>query len=112
MESAETQAAYFALLRAREEAQQLRTYLEYLGNETQRIRRSTAEAAALRDTVEPRYRRLFSVNDRGIDDVLRERQALINDELARLPARIEAAEAFVSTAEMHYLQLKDAPDVP
>jgi hypothetical protein len=111
MESAETETAYFALLRAREEAQGLRTYHEYLTTEAQRLRRGQAEAAALIDTVDRRYRRVLQPSDQTVTETVTARLALIADELNRLPQRIDAADAFVAACEEQYHALKDAPDV-
>lgn len=112
MDTPETETAYFALLRAREEAEQLRAYHDYLTSEAQRLRRNQAEGRALSDTVDRRYRRMFGPNDQSLNEVVTERLALIDDELLRLPARIDAADAFVVSCETQYHTLKDAPDVP
>jgi len=111
MDSPETESAYFALLRAREEAQQLRSYLEYLQAESQRLRRGQSEAAALSDTVDRRYRRIMQPSDQTLHESVTHRLALIGDELNRLPQRIDAADAFVHACEKQYHGLKDAPDV-
>jgi len=111
MDSSETETAYFALLRAREEAQELRSYLEYLHTETQRLRRSSSEAAALVDTVDRRYRRVLQPSDQTLTETITARLALIHDELQRLPDRIDAADEFVHVCEEQYHALKDAPDV-
>lgn len=111
MESPETESAYFALLRAREEAQQLRNYQEYLNAEARRLRRNQSESAALTDTVDRRYRRLFQPSDQALFEAVTERLALIHDELGRLPLRIVAADEFVTDCERQYHALKDLPDV-
>ena len=49
----EAQAAYFALLRAREELELLTRHEEYLRAELQRLRRTAAEEAALRAAAPP-----------------------------------------------------------
>lgn len=111
MESPETETAYFALLRAREEIQQLRNYQEYLSVEARRLRRNQSESAALIDTVDRRYRRLFQANDQAVFEAVAERLTLIDDEHQRLPLRITAAEEFVNDCERQYHALKDLPDV-
>lgn len=111
MESPETETAYFALLRAREEVQQLRNYEEYLNAEARRLRRNQSESAALIDTVDRRYRRLFLPNDQAVAEAVTERLALIRDELDRLPRRIDAADEFLNDCERQYHALKDLPDV-
>ena len=98
----ERETAYFALLRAREELDLLRRYDDHLGEELRRLRRSEREEAALRAGVPPRMRRVLRGSDTELSVVLARRAALIEDELARLPGRIAAAEAFVLECERHH----------
>ena len=104
----EVEAAYFALLRAREELAELECFREYLGDELRRIRRFVSEGAALEDTLAPRLRRRLAHTDRPLHDALRTRQNVIADELRRLPARIDAAAAFVEECERDHDRLKQA----
>ena len=98
----ERETAYFALLRAREELDLLRRYEDHLGEELRRLRRSEREEAALRAAVPARMRRVLQNSDAELGEVLTRRAALIEDELARLPARIAAAEDFVADCERHH----------
>ena len=98
----ERETAYFALLRAREELDLLRRYEDHLGEELRRLRRAEREEAALRASVPPRMRRVLRSSDAELADVLIRRAALIEDELARLPARIAAAQDFVVECERHH----------
>jgi hypothetical protein len=102
----EVEAAYFALLRAREELDGLRRYDDYLREERARLRRFDAEGAALADAVDRRYRRVLAHTDQPLADALRSRRAVIDDELARLPERLEAAEAFVADCEREHAELR------
>ena len=101
-ESAEREAAYFALLRARDELDALRRYDEYLADEQRRLQRSTREETALRDGVAARMRRVLRASDTELGDVIERRLALLEDERERLPERIHAAEAFVVECERHH----------
>ncbi|MGA0830400.1 MAG: hypothetical protein ACO4BW_00410 [Nitriliruptoraceae bacterium] len=95
----EAQAAYFALLRAREEQQLLARHEEYLHAELRRLRRTTAEERALRDAAPPGPRRPLRASDEAFEEVVDRRVALLEDELERLPARLAAAAAFVEECE-------------
>lgn len=95
----EAQAAYFALLRAREELQRIERHEEYLRAELQRLRRSAAEERALRNAAAPGPRRPLRASDEALEEVVARRVALIEDELARLPARRAAAVDFVEECE-------------
>ena len=95
----ESEAAYFTLLRARDEVTRLLRYGEHLVAEQQRLRRATAEAAALTTGVEPTVRRALAASDAALAEVVAARLALLEDEAARLPDRLAAAEAFVVECE-------------
>lgn len=101
-ERSEREAAYFVLLRARDELSELRRYAEHLEDELRRLRRAEREEAALRANVSGRVRRVLRTSDAELTDVTDRRASLIEDERLRLPARIEAAEAFVSECEHHH----------
>jgi hypothetical protein len=98
----ETEAAYFALLRAREELSDLRRYSEHLDEELRRLRRTEREEEALRGSVPPQTRRVLRGSDAELREAIERRVALIEDERARLPDRIVAAEAFVAECERHH----------
>lgn len=102
----DAEAAYFALLRAREELDALRRYREYLEDERRRIRRFVSEGAALDDDVGPRLRRALSHTDEPLHDALQTRRAVVEDELQRLPERLEAAEAYVEECEAEHRRLR------
>ncbi len=102
----ELQAAYFTLLRARDELQSLRRYHEFLQDERRRIRRFVSEGDALADQVDRRLRRTLGHTDQPIADALKTRVNVIEDELARLPDRITAAERFVEECEHEHDELR------
>lgn len=95
----EAQAAYFALLRAREEVTVLARHEEYLRSELQRLRRGIAEEAALRGAAPVGPRRPLRASDEALAAAVTARIALLEDELARVPPRVAAAEAYVAECE-------------
>ncbi len=103
----EVEAAYFTLLRAREELTALRRYEEYLADELRRLRRFTSEGEALADTVDRRLRRALRHTDGPLKEALDARAAVIRDEQARLPERVEAAERFVEECERDHAALRE-----
>lgn len=103
----EVEAAYFTLLRARDELTALRRWEEYLADELRRLRRFTSEGEALADTVDPRLRRALRHTDGPLKDALDARAAVIRDEQARLPERVEAAEQFVEECERDHSALRE-----
>lgn len=102
----ETEAAYFTLLRAREDLDALRRYDEYLVAESQRLRRTSSEGAALLAQVDRRLVRAIRHTDQPLDDAVQARLRVLADEHARLPERIEAAVAFVEECEREHDALK------
>jgi hypothetical protein len=102
----EIEAAYFTLLRAREDLDALRRYDEYLQAEGQRLRRSTSEGDALADGVDQRLRRALMHTETPLADAVRARLGAIADERARLPERVAAAEAYVEECEREHAQLR------
>ncbi len=102
----EVEAAYFALLRAREELAALRRFDEYLADEARRLRRFVREGEALADSVERKLLRRLQHTDTPLADAVKVRLAVIGDEQARLPDRIAAAEAFVDESERDHAALK------
>lgn len=103
----ESQAAYFTLLRAREEFAALERYAEFLGEEQRRVRRFMAEGAALADTVDHRLRRSMRHIDTQFLDAITQRMAWIDDERGHLPDRIAAAAAFVAACEQEHRRLSE-----
>lgn len=93
------QAAYFALLRAREELAALQRYTEYLTAERARIDRFVADGVELDTTVEPRLRRALRHSDEPLGEALELRRRVLADERHRLPNRLEAAQAYVDECE-------------
>ena len=103
----EVEAAYFTLLRAREEISALRRWEEYLVDEQRRLRRFLSEGDALADTVDRRLRRALWHTDGPLKEAVDARIAVIGDERSRMPERIEAAEHFVAECERDHATLRD-----
>lgn len=104
---AEYEAAYFTLLRAREEHAALLRYRELLREEQDRI---DAFMAALRSEPEdlPRqFRRPLEGTTKPLLEALGRRRAVILSEQDRLPERIAAQEAFVQECEAEVAALRE-----
>lgn len=102
----DAEAAYFALLRARDEVTALARYADFLAAERERIARWSAEAEALVAPVDARLRRAVAQTDKAVTQALKNRLAVIADESRRLPDRTAAAEAFVAECEAEVERLR------
>lgn len=102
----EREAAYFALLRAREELNALRRYGDYLDSERRRLQRFVAEGDALDAHVDRRLRRRVSHTDEDLAKAIRARLETVDGELDRLPDRVAGAEAFVEESEEDLARLR------
>jgi hypothetical protein len=102
----EVEAAYFTLLRARDEVQALQRYGEVLHDEQRRLHRFRTEGQAIAGRVDRRLLRSLRHTDGPLDEALDARLAVIADERARLPERVAAAEAFVTEAEADHEALR------
>ncbi|MDP8962274.1 MAG: hypothetical protein M3N32_11755 [Actinomycetota bacterium] len=102
----EVEAAYFTLLRAREELAALRRYGEFLEADRRRLQRFVAEGDALDAHVDPRLRRAIAHTDRTLAEAVRGRLDVIGNESQRLPARLDAAAAFVEECEQELARLR------
>ena len=101
----EVEAAYFSLLRAREELDALRRYDEFLRAEGQRLRRGINEREALAESIDRRLLRALRHTEQPLSDAIEDRLTAIGDERERLPDRLVAAEAYVEECEREYAQL-------
>lgn len=102
----EEQAAYFALLRAREELASLQRYGEYLAAERTRIDAFVATGVELDQTVDPRLRRALRHTDEPLGEALELRRRVLADERRRLPDRLEAAQEYVDECEAAHAALR------
>jgi hypothetical protein len=102
----EVQAAYFTLLRARDEVAALTRYGEVLHDEERRLHRFRTEGAALAARVDRRLLRALRHTDGALEEALDARLSVIADERGRLPDRLAAAEAFVEESEAAHAALR------
>jgi hypothetical protein len=102
----EYDAAYFTLLRALEERDNLLRYREYLLDERGRL---DAFADATRDEAEQvsrKVRRPIDATTRPLLEAVGRRRSTVLDELGRLDTRIANAEAFVAECEDEVASLR------
>lgn len=104
----EVEAAYFTLLRAREELEQLRRFEDFLADEVRRLRRFVSEGAALEDTVDKRLRRRLVHTRQPLLSAVQARIETCEDEHTRMADRIADAEAFVTDCEAEHDRLRAA----
>lgn len=102
----EVEAAYFTLLRAREDLSALQRYADFLLAEAQRLRRTSSEGDALAEQVDPRLLRPLRHTDQPLAEAVKTRLAVIEEERLRLRDRIPAAESFVEECEREHAELK------
>lgn len=102
----DVEAAYFALLRARDDVSELQRYREYLDDEARRLRRSTSEADALSGQVAPRLRRRLLHTDAPLAEAVRGRLEVIDDERRWADAQVVAAETHVAECESEHERLR------
>jgi hypothetical protein len=102
----EVEAAYFTLLRARDEVTALRRYDEFLLAEAQRLRRTTSEGEALRGQLEPKLLRALRHTEQPLQEAVTARLDAIEEERRRLPERMAAAEAYVEECEREHASLR------
>lgn len=105
--AAEVESAYFTLLRAREEFDLLHRYAIYLDAELRRVDDFVKHVREGPDDVPVRFRRPVEGTTRQLLDAVGVRRAAILDERAKLPSRIEAAEAFVRECEAEHERLRE-----
>lgn len=102
----EAEAAYFTLLRARDELDGLRRYEEALHEEQQRLTRFEREGESVARRAGYLMRRPLRHSEELLADAVRARRAVVADELERLPDRQAAAEAFVAECEREHDALR------
>lgn len=104
--SREREAAYFTLLRAREEHTDLLRYREYLGSELERL---DAFAEQTRTGAEPiawRVRRPVDATQKPLLEAVGRRRSVVLDELRRVDERVANAERFVEECEAEVSSLR------
>lgn len=102
----EYEAAYFTLLRAREEHADLLRYREYLDEEQRRLRVFADDTRAREEQLPQRLRRPVRGTTKGVVEAVGRRRKAVDDERAKVDERIEAAQAFVEECEAEVAQLR------
>jgi hypothetical protein len=102
----EYEAAYFTLLRAREEHTELLRYGEFLVRERDRLETMTAQLRDEEEALPRRLRRPLNQTSRPVLQAIGARRNVVLSELGRLDERLEAAQAFVAECEAEVSTLR------
>jgi BMFP domain-containing protein YqiC len=95
----EYDAAYFTLLRAREERDDLLRYSEYLEAEQERLEQFSAATRDNLDALPRRVTKPVAATTKGVLEAVGRRRAAVLDERKRMAQRIENADRFVEECE-------------
>jgi len=104
--TSEYDAAYFTLLRAREEHGQLLSYREYLVSERERLDRFVAQLREKAEEVPRRVRRPVDQTAKAVVEAVGTRRSVVLAELERMDDRITNAQEFVEECEAEVEQLR------
>ena len=110
--SSEYDAAYFTLLRAREEHDQLLTYREYLVGERARLDTFVEELRARAGELPRRLRRPIDQTAKLVIEAIGTRRSVILSELDRMDDRIANAQQFVEECEVEVGELRGGRGAP
>lgn len=102
----EYDAAYFTLLRAREELDHLRRYEQFLVEELDRLAAFVTAVDDAPEVVPPKYRRMVDATARPVTEAVGRRRAIVASEQRKMPERIAAQEAFVQECEEDLASLR------
>jgi hypothetical protein len=105
-QKSEYDAAYFTLLRAREELDHLRRYQDYLDEELERLAAFTEAVDTAGERVPAKYRKLVDASAKPVLDAVKARRALVRAERQKVPTRISDQEAFVVECEDEVQRLR------
>jgi BMFP domain-containing protein YqiC len=103
----EYDAAYFTLLRAREEHAQLLSYREYLVAELDRLDNFATQLREQAEELPRRMRRPIDQTAKVVLEAVGTRRAVVLSELERMDERIANAQTFVEECEVEVAQLRD-----
>jgi hypothetical protein len=104
--TSEYDAAYFTLLRAREEHTQLLSYREYLVGERERLDSFVAQLREKAEEVPRRVRRPVDQTAKAVVEAIGTRRSVVLAELERMDDRITNAQEFVEECEAEVEQLR------
>lgn len=96
----EFDAAYFTLLRAREELEILVRYAEYLEAEQQRLEAFTAETRERMDDISRKVIRPIAGTTKPLFEAVGRRRSAVMDERRRMADRLANAQRFVEECEL------------
>jgi hypothetical protein len=100
------QAAYFALLRAREGLTNLQRFEEYITAERVRIDAFISAGQSLDEAVDHRLRRTLRHTDDALNEALELRRRVLADEKHRLPLKMEAAQEHIDACDAAHTALR------
>lgn len=104
--TSEYDAAYFTLLRAREEHTQLLSYREYLVGERERLDSFVTQLREKAEEVPRRVRRPVDQTAKAVVEAIGTRRSVVLAELERMDDRITNAQEFVEECEAEVEQLR------
>lgn len=96
----EYDAAYFTLLRAREEREALQRYAEFLETEQERLEAFATETRDRMDDLSPKVTRPIAATTKGVLEAVGRRRSAVLDERKRMTQRLENADRFVEECEL------------
>jgi hypothetical protein len=102
----EYDAAYFTLLRAREELDHLRRYQEFLEDELARLTTFAETVDDAAEVVPRKFRKMVDSTSKPLIEALGRRRAVVLAERDKVPARVAALEEFVSECEAEVAALR------
>lgn len=102
----EYDAAYFTLLRAIEERDDLLRYRDWLQEERERLDAFSEATGSRTDRLPRRVRRPIELTTKPLLEAVGRRRAAVLDEQRRIDDRIAAAEAFVAECEAEVAALR------
>jgi BMFP domain-containing protein YqiC len=102
----EYDAAYFTLLRAREEHAQLLSYREYLSGERQRLDAFVEQLREQAEHLPRRMRRPIDQTTKAVVEAVGTRRSVVLAELERMDDRIRNAQEFIEECETEVANLR------
>lgn len=103
---AEYEAAYYTLLRAREEHADLLRYREFLDDEQRRLALFADETRAREDDLPRKLRRPVALTTKPLLEAAGRRRTIVEDERRKLDDRLAAAQSFVEECENEVATLR------
>ncbi len=102
----EYDAAYFTMLRAIEERDDLLRYREFLENERQRLDAFTTQTRALEEPLARKVRRPIEQTTKPLLEAVGRRRTVVLEELRKSDDRVANAERFVAECEAEVAALR------